>query len=68
MDFTDGEKNFVVEQQINGTFQEVKRTKANATQCTISNLAPATSYTFRVKATGKQGESEYSKAVEVKTR
>lgn len=68
MDFTDGEKNFVVEQRINGTFQEVKRTKANATQCTISDLAPATSYTFRVKATGKQGESEYSKAVEVKTR
>ena len=68
MDFTDGEKNFVVEQRINGTFQEVKRTKANATQCTISGLAPATNYTFRVKATGKQGESEYSRAVEVKTR
>ena len=68
IDFTDGEKNFVVEQRINGTFQEVKRTKANATQCTISDLAPATSHTFRVKATGKQGESEYSKAVEVKTR
>lgn len=68
MDFTDGEKNFVVEQRINGTFQEVKRTKADATQCTISGLAPATSYTFRVKATGKQGESEYSKTVEVKTR
>lgn len=68
MDFTDGEKGFVVEQQINGTFQEVNRTKANATQCIIQNLKPGTSYTFRVKATGKQGESEYSKAVEVKTR
>lgn len=66
MDFTNGEKNFVIEQRINGTFQEVKRTKANATQCTISNLAPATSYTFRVKAIGKQGESEYSKTVGVK--
>lgn len=67
MDFTNGEKAFVVENMTNGNIQEVIHTKANTTSCTVQNLKPNTNYTFRVKAIGKKGESEYSKPVEVKT-
>ena len=65
--FNNYDTKFVVEQLIDGSFKTVKETKANVTQCTIDNLTPNRSHTFRVMAKNKAGMSYY-KIVEVKTR
>jgi plastocyanin len=43
-----------------GAFSEVASTGADATGATISSLAPATAYTFRVRASNAGGNSAYS--------
>jgi plastocyanin len=45
------------------TFHQIATAPANATGATISGLAPATQYSFRIRATGAGGVSNYSNAV-----
>jgi len=69
LDYTDNEEGFCVEIEKEGSFVEVMRTTANATGCTLSEgLLPATSYHVRVRAFDGDHYSEYTPALEVKTR
>jgi hypothetical protein len=53
------EESFRVEQSINGTFQEIQVTAANATTAKITGLQAGTAYTFRVRAANTYGNSAY---------
>ena len=62
------ESGFVLERSTNGTtFEKVKDLPINATGYTVGGLTPATSYSFRVKATNKNGDSDMSNVVQVTT-
>jgi hypothetical protein len=59
---------FHVEQLIGGIFQEVGTTGANVTSAAIGNLAPSTSYSFRVRAFNASGASAYSNTATATTQ
>ena len=49
-DYTYDEEGFVVDIKTDGDYREVERTVANATNCVLTGLEPATKYTIRVRA------------------
>ena len=49
------------------SFQEIGSVAANVTTAVIGNLTPETTYTFRVRARGSNGDSNYSNSVNVTT-
>jgi hypothetical protein len=66
-DMSNNEDSFRVEQSINGAFQQVQTTAANATAARITGLTAGTSYTFRVRAANAAGFSTYSNTASAKT-
>lgn len=67
-DYTYGEIGFSIELLENGSWKQVGRARQNATSFTVGGLTPSTSYTFRVRAVAKQGNSYvYSEPAEVTT-
>ncbi|WP_339790033.1 PKD domain-containing protein [uncultured Imperialibacter sp.] len=62
------EAGFFVERSTNGTtFTKIKDLPVNASSYTSGGLTEATKYFFRVAATNKNGDSDYSNVVEVTT-
>ena len=59
-DNSSDETSFRVEQLVGSAFKEVQVLAAGATAAQITGLAPATSYTFRVRAANAAGTSAYS--------
>jgi hypothetical protein len=59
-DNSGNEDSFRVEQSINGSFQQVQITAANATTAQITGLQVGIAYTFRVRAANAHGNSAYS--------
>ncbi|MEA2563811.1 MAG: hypothetical protein QOH06_5315 [Acidobacteriota bacterium] len=59
-DNSSNEVSFRVEQSINGSFQEILVTAANATTLQVTGLQAGTAYTFRVRAANANGNSAYS--------
>lgn len=59
-DNSTNEDAFRVERKVNGVFQEVQATAANATGARITGLSASTLHTFRVRATNSAGASSYS--------
>jgi Fibronectin type III domain len=59
-DNASNEDSFRIEQLVGGGFQEVGTVGANTTSVGITGLAPATSYSFRVRASNAAGNSEYT--------
>jgi hypothetical protein len=51
-----------------GDFEEVSHVEGNLNIATISDLAPAQTYRFRVSATNGEGSSEYSRQGESYTQ
>lgn len=67
-DYTYGEIGFSIELLENGSWKQVGRARQNATSFTVGGLTPSTSYTFRVRAVAKNGNSYvYSEPAEVTT-
>ena len=62
------EDNYRVEQLINGVFTQVSQRAPNATSYTITGLAQATPYTFRVRAKNAVGYSTYSNEASATTQ
>jgi hypothetical protein len=60
-DVLSGEKNWIVEQQKNGVWKQIRQLKANATSSKITGLKRGTSYRFRVygKFAGSQSEPSF---------
>ena len=67
-DFTDHEKGYILEQKINGSFQEIARTEKDIHTITVKDLTPLTSYTFKVKAFDDSSFSGYTNELTVKTK
>lgn len=68
VDNATNETSYVVEMRtLGGTFAEVKELPANSTATTITGLAPATAYVFRVLAVNDSGPSTWSNEVTVST-
>ncbi|MEQ9374548.1 MAG: PKD domain-containing protein [Imperialibacter sp.] len=62
------ESGFFVERSTNGTtFTKIKDLPVNASSYTSGGLTEATKYFFRVAATNKNGDSDYSNVVEITT-
>ncbi|MEQ8533601.1 MAG: PKD domain-containing protein, partial [Imperialibacter sp.] len=62
------ESGFFVERSTNGTtFTKIKDLPVNASTYTSGGLTEATKYFFRVAATNKNGDSDYSNVVEITT-
>jgi hypothetical protein len=59
-DKSDNELSFRVEQQINGSFQEIQTTAANATSAHVTGLTAGATYSFRVRAANATGFSAYT--------
>ena len=59
-DNSGNEDSFRIEQSINGSFQEIQVTAANARTAKIAGLKAGTAYTFRVRAANVYGLSAYS--------
>lgn len=67
-DNAENETSYVVEMRtLEGEFAEVKVLPANATSTTITGLAAATAYIFRVRAQNDSGPSAYSNEASVAT-
>jgi hypothetical protein len=66
-DNSSNEASFRVEQRINGSFQEIQVTAANATTVQVAGLQAGTAYTFRVRAANAYGNSAYSNVVTATT-
>ncbi len=67
-DYTYGEIGFSIELLENGSWKQVGRARQNATSFTVGGLTPSTSYSFRVRAVAKDGNSYvYSEPSEVTT-
>ncbi|BES88778.1 Fibronectin type III domain [Nesidiocoris tenuis] len=58
-------EHYIVEWDVDGTFQEVAKSKAK--QSHIGKLQPASAYIFRVAAVNQYGKSDYSPTVEYQT-
>ena len=67
-DGSNNETSFRVEQLVGGAFQEVQALAAGSTQVQIIGLAPATTYTFRVRAANAAGFSAYSNTASATTQ
>lgn len=71
-DYTYEEEGFAVEILKDGTWSEVKRSGANTTTCTITDLEPGTTYKVRMRAfaqhNGAETFSDYSSTVSITTR
>jgi PKD repeat protein len=68
VDNADNEASFFVERSTDGTaFEKIKNLPANTTSYTNGGLTQATRYFFRIAATNKNGDSDYSDVVEVTT-
>ncbi len=59
-DTSASETSFRIEKKVGATYQEVLAVGANVTSAQIGGLAPATGYTFRVRAANSAGASGYS--------
>ena len=67
-DNADNELSFKVERSTDGTlFSEVASLAANTQAYTDEGLTPATTYYYRLKAVGSEGESVYTEVKSVKT-
>jgi Fibronectin type III domain len=67
-DNSNNETGFRIESRIgNGTFVDIGTVGANSTGATVEQLAPNTTYSFRVRATNASGNSAYTNAVTVTT-
>lgn len=66
-DYTYDEDGFAIEVKTTGDYQEVARTEANASNCTVSGLEPGTKYSVRVRAFKGDKTSEYA-VTEMSTR
>lgn len=61
------ETGYRVELKTTGAFSQVLSLPANTTAATVTGLAPATTYTFRVRARGSNNFSNYSNDAAAKT-
>ncbi|WP_245804356.1 basic secretory protein-like protein [Andreprevotia lacus] len=52
-----GDEIYVVEQLVNGSYQEVQSTLINQSYAILNNLTPGTAYTFRVSAINGNGKT-----------
>lgn len=68
MDFTDFEDGYIVEEKIDGVFQEISRTGKDINTYTHVGLAPETTHTYRVKAFKDEIETAYTNELTIKTR
>jgi hypothetical protein len=67
-DNSSNEDAFRVEQLVGGSFQEIQTVGAGVTAARVTGLAPATAYTFRVRASNAAGYSGYSNNASATTR
>ncbi len=67
-DMTDHESGYSVEQLVDGEYVEIGRTRSGQNTWSVEGLAPATSYTFRVRAFDSDGYSGYSNVLTSTTR
>lgn len=62
------ETDFRVERKVgSGKFNEILTLEPDATEVTVTNLQPGTSYSFRVRASNASGLSTYSNVVKIRT-
>lgn len=59
-DNSNNETEFRVEQKVGNAFVDLGSSGANTTQINVTNLAPGTSYTFRIRARNGSTDSPYS--------
>ena len=64
-DQSDSEVEFRIERSRDGVFSEVARVPADSTRFRDANLAPNTSYTYRLRAASSDDISEYSSEIPV---
>ena len=59
-DNSDNEEGFVIEQFVDGNFENIATIAADITTYTVGDLSNATAYTFRVAARNAGGNSDYT--------
>lgn len=67
-DFTEGEREFVLEMSTDGDFAQVATIQANTEAYTVGGLSEGTRYHFRLKAVSGSLESNYSNTVDALTQ